>query len=389
MGRQLIADGSTIYLQDIFTGTNGTAIDAHTPDIGSGSWLQTNSLSFYIQSNKLQSNRNTDGDLAIIDSGLSDINISTTVSPFNSSFNSGYPGIVFRYVDANNFWYAFADSFNTRIQVYSVEGGVHNERIRYVNSAIISSASIKLEVRCCGNNVTLFYNDVEIVTYVSLFNRNATKVGMRYGKSGTAQTVTWDNLVVTPFSGLNFNWPLFTKHTSNPIISLGGVGAWDHADINDPSLVYDPANNRHTIVYTGHNGDGNRYQDIGLSYSSNLLGTWTKLAGNPVLANSQPADGIYGMNGGIVKLGTTYYYYYGTNNASQIGVATSTDLINWTRQGVVLSPSLSWEGSGVFDAFARVRQDSQTIELWYCANSANNHCWYLLNKSGWSSGDTP
>lgn len=367
MGRILV-DSLPSVLVDNFTDTNNVSIASHTPNTQySGGWTQTVSNAFYIQSNTLQPDRYSDGDLAIIESGLSDLTISATVVPFSTSGNRGYPGLVFRYLDASNFWYVFPDSDNSLIQVYSVENGSHKQRIRYsfINA---SGTSIDIKITCKGTNIILFVNGIEIVTYVSSFNQTATKVGVRCGKSGSpASKPSWDSLIVQPYQGINLNWPLFTEYASGPIVALGAGGTWDSTDINNPTVFYDTANSRWTLSYSGYKTGTGNVQAMGLSYASSLLGPWTKEAGNPVFTGG----GSYGQNGGIVKKGTTYYYYYGSNGASQISLATSTDLINWVDQGTVLTGTAGkWDSSGIFDAFARLRDDGATIELWYAGGNA-------------------
>ena len=74
---------------------------------------------------------------------------------------------------------------------------------------------------------------------------------------------------------------------------------------------------------------------IGLATSSDGI-TWTPYASNPVLAGTAgqwdaPPTGIDPW--GLIKVGTTYYLFFnniGTNPRST-GLATSTDLINWTK----------------------------------------------------------
>lgn len=366
---------SNPIIQDLFTDTNGTAISAHTPNFrpNGNAWSQTAGTSFFIQSNSLQPNRQIDGDIAIIDSGVSDLSISCDVTPFSIPNNRAYAGIVFRYSDANNFWYIFPDSDNQWVQLYQVQGGVSTERLHNIIT-LVSGNTYNIRVDCKGNNITFYFNGTEIVTYVSSFNNNATKVGVRYGKSGSpAGVCSWDNFKVLPFSGINFNWPLFSEFVSNPILSLGAGGSWESSDINDPNVVFDSVNNRWVLLYSGYDGSVGNNQQLGLGYSTGttILGSWSKEAGNPVFSGG----GTNGQNGGIVKLGSTYYYYYGTNSASKISCATSTDLITWTGHGVVINVGAGgqWDAGGVFDAFARLRQDGVTIEVWYAAKDGSNN----------------
>lgn len=359
-------------LLDTFVDTNGVAISSHTPNtFPSTGWSQNNASSFFIQSNALQPNRQTDGDLAVIESGVSDFSISASVTPFNSSTNCAYPGVVFRYVDASNFWYVFPEPFDDVIRMYAVIDGVHNLKMEY-RVTLVSGITYEFRIDCNDNVITFWLDGVECVSYVSTTHKTGTRVGFRYGKRGSpASPCSWDSLSVNPFSGLVLNWPLFTEHSGNPIVTLGASGAWDDTDVNDPVVIYDSAQSRYSLFYSGYKTGSSNVQALGKvnAVGSNLLGTWTKQVGNPVFG---PSGGAYSHNGGIVKKGNTYYYYYGTANGTQISCATSTDLINWTDHGTVLTGGGggAWDSSGVFDAFARLREDGVTIEVWYVGNKA-------------------
>ena len=88
------------------------------------------------------------------------------------------------------------------------------------------------------------------------------------------------------------------------------------------------------MIYRG-SGAGIQGNDaIGLATSSDGI-TWTKNVNNPVI---QGESGEWDNDGaeawGVIKVGITYYLYYeagGVTASRRIGIATSTDLINWTK----------------------------------------------------------
>lgn len=364
-------DLPTAVVSDTFTDADSTSIASHTPTTSySGVWSQTAATSFYIQSNQLVANRFTDGDLATIEAGLSDLSISCSLIPFSTSGNRSYPGLVFRYVDSSNFWYIYPDSDNDVLNLYRVVSGTHMLTMGYP-IALSSAVVITVEVRVQGPNITIFLDGRELVTYVSTVHQTGTKVGVRVGKSGSPATAPkWDSFTVRPFYGPNFNWLLFSKYSGNPIVQLGASGSWEDSDINDPNVIYDSGNSRHALLYSGYkSGDASSRQQLGIAYTTNLLGSWTKDAHNPLFEG----DGFDIQNGGVVKLGSTYYYYYGTTS-TKIAVATSPNLITWTDQGEILLPggTGAWDEGGVFDAFARLNQDGKTIELWYAGTPSGS-----------------
>ncbi len=77
----------------------------------------------------------------------------------------------------------------------------------------------------------------------------------------------------------------WTKHTGNPIIAPGGSGAWDELYAVEPTnIVKDGSTYR--LWYTGYDNTGSAWAQGGMVTASSIKGTWTKYAGNPVLARN-------------------------------------------------------------------------------------------------------
>lgn len=366
---------------DDFRGINSLAVSLHTPRFTVGNaWTQVASDAFYLQSSTLQPNRYTDGDLAIIDCGLSDFSLSSKVTPYDSGDNSGFPALVFRYIDNNNFWYAQPDANTGEFDVYSVIAGSHVRQLTY-SVTVTSGVEYLLRIDCKGNNITLYVNGIEIVTCVNTFNNTATKVGVRVGIGGTpAVRVTWRDFKVVPFYELSFNWPLFTEYASNPIVSLGASGAYDDTDCNAPAVEYDSANSRWVLCYSAYSGSGT--QKAALAYSTSLPGTWTKEAGNPVF-DSEAIP--YGEDGGLAFFKGKFYHSFEIGGFNSVGIATSTDLINWTNLGAVLPGDVAgWDLTSCDGSSLRVSQDGNTLQLWYQGANAtySNGIGYVTSTNG-------
>lgn len=390
------------WFLDTFTDANNTTMANHTPDTRDprvAAWSQNVANAIWIQSNTATPNRYTDADLAVCAiGGTADFTIQCTTTPFSSSTTVvGHAGVIFRYVSTTNFWYTFADSGNGRIMVYKVVAGTHTEMLRYAYS-LASGTPVTLRVDCKGPNITLWIDGVERVTIVDWQHSTATGFGMRVGKSGApAGKPVWEDFSVTAYAGTYLRWPVFTKYASNPVVALGTGGAWDDKDVNNPNVVYDSANSRWALNYSGYDGDGSNVQDAGMAYATNLSGPWTKSASNPVMT-SEAEDGIYTFKGGLVKKGSTWYHFYGSDNGTTIRLATATDLDGaWTRQGVVLEGTAAeWDANGVFDACVRLREDGTTFELWYGGSTdgtqATRQIGYATSSDGVTftkSGDNP
>lgn len=107
---------------------------------------------------------------------------------------------------------------------------------------------------------------------------------------------------------------------------------------------------------------GDRY-DIYLASSTTVDGSYTLNATNPVLSPTEGAwDGSYVMHPWVVKDGATYYMWYSayisTSPQIKIGLATSTDGVNWVKNETnpMIGPSTSKP---------TVINDDGTWRIWY------------------------
>ena len=137
------------------------------------------------------------------------------------------------------------------------------------------------------------------------------------------------------------------KYVNNPILEPGPTN-WDLVNVFDPCIIY---NGAHMMWFTGQE---TLYDQVG--YASSIDGlTWTKYNNNPIMI---PDLGMGWDNAGISGPSVIYdegiykMWYTGVSNSIyQIGYATSTDGISWTKyiSNPVLTPDLSiqWEMTSV------------------------------------------
>lgn len=133
-----------------------------------------------------------------------------------------------------------------------------------------------------------------------------------------------------------------------------------------------------------------RYTDID-TYTINILpGTnsappgvsnWQRQSTSPVLAPSTSGwDNFSLASPSVIKVGSTYMMYYGgedqTTHLRQIGLATSTDGLTWTRNP---NPVLTPGAPGSFDSlevqYPSVVYDGSTYHMWYMGT--NQSCNYI------------
>ncbi|MFX1516902.1 MAG: hypothetical protein ACFFC6_11365 [Promethearchaeota archaeon] len=118
---------------------------------------------------------------------------------------------------------------------------------------------------------------------------------------------------------------------NNPVLDVGSGGKFDDKQVWLP-IVWIEGSTWYMIYAGQKNADS--HVAIGLATSSDGV-NWTRQnSGDPVLeGDSGEWDQNNAEIGTVIKVGSTYYMWYNTITSSprKIGLATSTDLINWTK----------------------------------------------------------
>jgi putative isomerase len=130
------------------------------------------------------------------------------------------------------------------------------------------------------------------------------------------------------------------SNSGNPVLNVGGSGAWDHAYIRQDSCFYDSG-----TLYMFYTGDNGSMDQIGLATSSDNGLTWTKYSGNPILtpAGQGRNDGNNVSQGAVLKEGSNWTMIYAYRNGSAIlpgyRYATSSNGTSWSKgdSGDILS----------------------------------------------------
>ncbi|MDP8210623.1 MAG: PKD domain-containing protein, partial [Candidatus Stygibacter australis] len=121
----------------------------------------------------------------------------------------------------------------------------------------------------------------------------------------------------------------WVKSEDNPILTVNGTG-WEHYFVNNYVLDDD---DEYKMYYTAMVPN---YMEVGLATSSDGI-NWTKSTNNPVIQRDVQNWSSFRIKiGSVIKREGTYYaFYYGDdqnlNANGSIGVATSPDGINWTQ----------------------------------------------------------
>ncbi len=135
------------------------------------------------------------------------------------------------------------------------------------------------------------------------------------------------------------NWQL---GSNNPVLTPGY--SWDSHHVSSPRVIKD--GNNYRMYYLGFADEYGPW-NIGLATSPDGI-NWTK-QGDPVVHSDYNEFRI--QTGDIIKVNDVYYLYYAVHNLPyyQISVATSSDGVNFTKSAnnPILIVNENWEGTGV------------------------------------------
>jgi len=139
----------------------------------------------------------------------------------------------------------------------------------------------------------------------------------------------------------------FTESSNNPILRPGSAGSWDEGIRERGWFMYE--NGEYHMWYGGWRGTYNRSRSalVNIGYASSADGVHWAKSGNPV------STGIWAEDFVVLKSDTTYYLYAedeftGDGDGAHIDLYTSTNKINWSHGGTVLARgSRGWENDDV------------------------------------------
>ena len=196
------------------------------------------------------------------------------------------------------------------------------------------------------------------VTIHSIWKEGDTYYAYYHGWKSTTQAQIG---LATSTDGITW-----TKHGSNPVLAFGTAGQWDDYNVGNP-VVWKEGSTWYMLYGGAADAAGN--QCVGLATSSDGI-SWTRSGSNPVMspagAGWEVSVTVPGTS--ITKEDSTYYLYYtggirGSLVSMKIGLATSTDLITWTKSGN--NPLLSPSGSEVMVSEPFVKKFGSTYYMWY------------------------
>lgn len=167
----------------------------------------------------------------------------------------------------------------------------------------------------------------------------------------------------------NYEGPVFYNNTDET--------AWDAAKIDAPSVMFD--GERYRLYYQGYQVAANsadRVYQIGVAFSDTIYGEFSREGRTePIVGPSASGtfDDYRVFHPWVVKIRDLYCMWYTGGDTvyryvDEIGFATSTDGVNWTKHGSVVGVH-----DGIEDCEPTVVQVGDTWHMWYMHGSNVYH----------------
>lgn len=151
------------------------------------------------------------------------------------------------------------------------------------------------------------------------------------------------------------------KFSETPVFFPDSAVSWDSYHVSSGPVIKE--NGLYKMYYSGWNDQYGEWP-VGLAVSENGI-NWTRYSNNPIIRGEGWDYQIRPQS--IIKKDGLYYMFFtgGTGNNCRIGVATSSNGINWEKYSgnPVLVPEESWEGNGA--AFPSVIYENNQFVMVY------------------------
>lgn len=226
------------------------------------------------------------------------------------------------------------------IYIFVTWGQHKQDWIDFVNNPVLSTAGNYWDYSGVQQSKVLYINGTYRMYYTAQGPAYSGYIGLAYSNDG----VTW------------------TRNSDLPVLSPSANDAWDSYAVAGATVINDE--NGYKMYYTGwSNSSSGGEWPIGLAVSTDGI-SWEKNQ-TPVLYGSGSGWEYQIAPSSIIKVEGDYYLYYYGRNPYQIGLATSSDGVNWTKNqsNPILKADHTWEGAGVY--FPSVYKDGSQFVMYY------------------------
>jgi uncharacterized protein YjdB len=340
----LFAQSQTI-VSDTFTGTNGTVLSAHAPNVTllGGGWATAGRTATLNNGHVGLDGTYGGASTAMVDAGVANGTISASIS---SGTSGAWGGLIFRATDTNNYWIAVVG--DPACAVIKVVNGTWTTAAyyRYADEAS-PSLSTNLAVNLSGSSIQFLCGNFTLQA-TDAFNVTATKHGLQWYWDGLT---TYDN-----FSVVGTPPPVpavVTVTPAAPSIAFNGtttLTAQAYSSTNQvlSGVTYGwQSSNPSVLAITGTSGN-------------TATATVTGMATGSATITATPTYGASGSATVTVGPGTYLIYdaFSGTDNSVVTAHAPNVNQLgaSWTTTGPV-TPVLHGQqlgvgsGTGAADAF--------------------------------------
>jgi len=187
---------------DTFTDTNGTVLTAHTPNVSPGGamWVYQGSADIQIQTNRARCEGNGINNIAIIESGISDCDITSIIRYAGGVGNTSTDGVVLRYEDQYNYYWigpvAKLNKFRIIKRVSDGAGGGTNSVDAEATGITISvDTDYTITINADGTSIVAELDGANELTATDSVHTTETKHGVNGYVSGS-QKPQFDNFEV-------------------------------------------------------------------------------------------------------------------------------------------------------------------------------------------------
>jgi hypothetical protein len=176
-------------------------------------------------------------------------------------------------------------------------------------------------------------------------------------------------LAVLLAAGTAESQTVWTKYAGNPVLEVGAPGEWDAGVVDHSEVIFDGE------TYHMWYGGGLVFHQSDIGYATSTDGVhWTKHAANPVLVRGAPGEWDVGhiQPGAVLWDGALYHMWYGGCVSGELGpcatgYATSTNGWIWTKHPD--NPVLPFGETGAWDSLGAfitaVIADDEGFRAWY------------------------
>ncbi len=152
-----------------------------------------------------------------------------------------------------------------------------------------------------------------------------------------------------------------------PVLDLGPSGSSDDAHLYHPSVIKDGST--YKMWYGGHDGT-----NVRMHYATSTNGIdWDKQGVVVDLGSNGGTDDWHIVGSCVIKDGGTYKMWYGGSDSTnyRIHYATSSDGISWSKQGVVVDIGSNGSTDDKYTIYCSVVKDGGTYKMWYTGHDGS------------------